>query len=318
MKVILAKPRGFCAGVNMAIESLDLALKLFGPPVYVYHEIVHNKHVVERFREKGAVFVDGLDEIPDGSNVVFSAHGVSPQIRADAASRRLEVIDATCPLVTKVHSEAIRFARHGHTILLIGHEGHDEIIGTMGEAPGQMKLVQSADEVGSLDLPDGQSLAYLSQTTLSVDDANTIVDELRDRFPGIVSPPSEDICYATQNRQEAVREIASDVDVLLVIGSRNSSNSMRLREIAVEMGVPSYLIDSAAEIQPQWLEGKENVAITAGASAPEELVEECVAYLRDHFGASVEERVIRDETMHFQLPVALRRRLRNAEPVAVS
>jgi 4-hydroxy-3-methylbut-2-enyl diphosphate reductase len=310
VKVILAKPRGFCAGVNMAIESLDQALELFGPPVYVYHEIVHNKHVVESFRAKGAVFVDALAEVPDGANLVFSAHGVSPEIRRQAASRGLRVVDATCPLVTKVHSEAIRFARQGHLILLIGHEGHDEIAGTMGEAPERINLVQSAGEVDGVVIPEGQSVAYLSQTTLSVDDANTIVDRLRGRFPQIVAPPSEDICYATQNRQEAVRHIAREADVVLVIGSQNSSNSARLAEIARDMGVPAYLVDSADEIEPAWMDGAGTVAVTAGASAPEELVQSCLAFLQERFEAEIEEAVVREEDMHFQLPVELRRLLR--------
>jgi 4-hydroxy-3-methylbut-2-enyl diphosphate reductase len=301
----------------MAVESLETALRLFGPPVYVYHEIVHNKHVVDTFRARGAVFVDSIDEVPDGSNVVFSAHGVSPEVRQHARERNLRAIDATCPLVTKVHSEAIRFARQGHLIMLIGHEGHDEIIGTMGEAPDRMVLVQSADDVATIEVPDGQSVAYLSQTTLSVDDANAIVARLKERFPEIVAPPSEDICYATQNRQEAVREIAVEADVVLVLGSQNSSNSARLAEIARDLGTPAHLIDSADEIDPAWLEGAEVVAITAGASAPEKLVEACVAYLRERFGAEVEERVVREETMHFQLPVELRRLMREAAPAAL-
>jgi 4-hydroxy-3-methylbut-2-enyl diphosphate reductase len=307
VRVILAKPRGFCAGVNMAIDTLEQVLDLVGAPVYVYHEIVHNKHVVERFREKGAVFVESLAEVPNGQTVVFSAHGVSPELRREARARQLNAIDATCPLVSKVHSEAIRFARQGHTIFLIGHEGHDEIIGTMGEAPGRMRLVQSAAEVDALDVADGERVAYLSQTTLSVDDANGIVARLKSRFPGITAPPSEDICYATQNRQEAVREIAAEADVFLVIGSKNSSNSMRLREIADELGVPGYLIDSSDEIDPAWLEGCGVVAVTAGASAPEELVQSCVDFLRSRYGATVEEHAVRLEDMRFQLPVALRR-----------
>jgi 4-hydroxy-3-methylbut-2-enyl diphosphate reductase len=301
----------------MAVESLETALRLFGPPVYVYHEIVHNKHVVDTFRARGAVFVDSIDEVPDGSNVVFSAHGVSPEVRQHARERNLRAIDATCPLVTKVHSEAIRFARQGHLIMLIGHEGHDEIIGTMGEAPDRMVLVQSAEDVATIEVPDGQSVAYLSQTTLSVDDANAIVARLKERFPEIVAPPSEDICYATQNRQEAVREIAVEADVVLVLGSQNSSNSARLAEIARDLGTPAHLIDSADEIDPAWLEGAKVVAITAGASAPEKLVEACVAYLRERFGAEVEERVVREETMHFQLPVELRRLMREAAPAAL-
>ncbi len=309
MRVTLARPRGFCAGVNMAVEALDKALELYGAPVYVYHEIVHNKHVVDTFRDKGAIFIDRIEEAPVGATLVFSAHGVSPEIRQQARDRGIRAIDATCPLVTKVHSEAIRFARQGHLILLIGHDGHDEIVGTIGEAPGRMKLVQSPAEVDELIIPEGQSVAYLSQTTLSVDDANAIVDRLKGRFPAIIAPPSEDICYATQNRQEAVREIALTADVVLVIGSQNSSNSMRLREIAEEMGVRAYLIDSANEIQEGWLDGAARVAVTAGASAPEGLVAECVRFLESRYHATVEERVVRQEDMHFQLPVELRREM---------
>ena len=314
MRIILARPRGFCAGVNMAIEALEQTIQSVGAPVYVYHEIVHNKHVVDRFKDRGAVFVDSLAEVPVGKTVVFSAHGVSPSLREEARSRDLTIIDATCPLVTKVHSEAIRFARQGHTILLIGHEGHDEIIGTMGEAPERMVLVQSEEEAGTVEVTGDVSLAFLSQTTLSVDDANRIVARLKERFPAIVAPPSEDICYATQNRQEAVRVLAPQADVALVIGSQNSSNSMRLREIAEELGVPAYLIDSAGEINPAWFEGKQTVALTAGASAPEELVQECIRFLEDTFGAVVEERIVRDENMHFQLPAAVRR-MRASTPV---
>ncbi len=313
MHIILARPRGFCAGVNMAIEALDHALDLYGAPIFVYHEIVHNKHVVDRFRAKGAVFVDSIEEVPDGETVVFSAHGVSPEIRAQAKARRLNAVDATCPLVTKVHSEAIRFARQGHTILLIGHDGHDEIIGTRGEAPERIRLVESVEDARTMEFAEGESYAYLSQTTLSVDDANTIVGALKARLPGIVAPPSEDICYATQNRQEAVRHLAAEADVVLVVGSQNSSNSLRLREIAIDLGVPGYLIDSAAEIEDSWLEGVERVAVTAGASAPEELVAECVAHLQARFGATLEERVVRQEDMHFQLPVELRREMRRRE-----
>ncbi|MCA9863834.1 MAG: 4-hydroxy-3-methylbut-2-enyl diphosphate reductase [Thermomicrobiales bacterium] len=307
MRIILARPRGFCAGVNMAIDALEQTIEIVGAPVYVYHEIVHNKHVVDRFKAMGAVFVDSLAEVPQGQTVVFSAHGVSPALREEAQLRSLNIIDATCPLVTKVHSEAIRFARQGHTILLIGHGGHDEIIGTMGEAPDRMVLVQSEEEAERVQVDGEVSLAFLSQTTLSVDDANRIVARLRQRFPQIVAPPSEDICYATQNRQEAIRSIAPEADIALVIGSQNSSNSMRLREIAEELGVPAYLIDSAEEIDPAWLDGKSTVALTAGASAPEELVQECVSFLVERFGGKVEERAVRNEDMHFQLPAAVRR-----------
>jgi 4-hydroxy-3-methylbut-2-enyl diphosphate reductase len=306
MHILLAGPRGFCAGVNMAIESLELALELFGAPVYVYHEIVHNKYVVERFRELGAVFVDRLEDVPEGSHLLYSAHGVSPEIRSVSAARRLHAIDATCPLVTKVHLEAIRFASLGYTIVLIGHEGHDEVIGTMGEAPEAIVLVESTDDVSRLEVADPHRLAYLTQTTLSVDDANRIIDALRARFPAIVGPPKEDICYATQNRQEAVRILARDADVLLVLGSQNSSNSQRLAEIGRETGKPAYLIDGAADIRPEWFTGDETVLVTAGASAPEIVVEDCVALLRKRFGATVSSRSIREEEVHFPLPRELR------------
>src|SRR4051794_9321606 len=232
VKIILANPRGFCAGVNMAIESLDRALQLYGTPLYVYHEIVHNRPVVERFRKRGVVFVNGIDEIPAGSTVLYSAHGVAPAIRAASAERRLRAIDATCPLVTKVHLEAVRFAREGYTIILIGHEGHDEVLGTMGEAPANIRLVQDVREVEALDLPADAKVAHLTQTTLSVDDAEAIIAALRRRFPQIIGPSKDDICYATQNRQEAVKEIVPEADVVVVLGSQNSSNSMRLAEIA--------------------------------------------------------------------------------------
>jgi 4-hydroxy-3-methylbut-2-enyl diphosphate reductase len=306
MNIVLAAPRGFCAGVNMAIESLDLAIRAFGTPIYVYHEIVHNKYVVDTFRDKGAVFVDSLDEVPAGSALLFSAHGVSPEIRRVARERKLRAIDATCPLVTKVHLEAIRFAREGYTILLIGHEGHDEVIGTMGEAPQAIVLVESAEHVNRLEFPPGAKLAYLTQTTLSVDDANRIIARLKERFPQIVGPPKEDICYATQNRQEAVRTLASNADVMLVVGSQNSSNSQRLKEISRELGVPAYLIDGPGDIDEAWFAGATTVVITAGASAPESIVAECVERLQKRFGATVESRSIRDEDVHFPLPRELR------------
>jgi 4-hydroxy-3-methylbut-2-enyl diphosphate reductase len=306
MRVILAAPRGFCAGVNMAIESLDLAIKAFGTPVYVYHEIVHNKFVVETFRDKGAVFVDSLDEVPVGSTLLFSAHGVSPEIRRFARERKLYAIDATCPLVTKVHLEAVRFAKDGFRIVLIGHQGHDEVIGTMGEAPEAILLVESPEEVDRLEIPPGSKLAYLTQTTLSVDDANRIIARLKQRFPGIVGPPKEDICYATQNRQEAVRVLSRQADVVLVLGSQNSSNSQRLKELAVEHGVPSYLIDGAQDIDCSWFAPEHTVMVTAGASAPESVVQGVVDYLREHFQASVEIGIVREEDVHFPLPRELR------------
>ena len=306
MRVILASPRGFCAGVNMAIESLNLAIQAFGPPVYVYHEIVHNKYVVEYFRTKGGIFVDNLDEVPPGAHLLFSAHGVSPEIRLAARQRKLDAIDATCPLVTKVHLEAVRFAKAGYTIILIGHEGHDEVIGTMGEAPEAIVLVESAEDVEQLDIPPDGKLAYLTQTTLSVDDANRIIQCLKRRFPQLEGPPKEDICYATQNRQEAIRQLSPEADITLVLGSQNSSNSQRLKELSREGGVRSHLIDGVSDIDSLWFRGDETVLITAGASAPESVVEECVDFLRAEYDAQVEIRSIRDEQVHFSLPKELR------------
>ena len=306
MKIILAAPRGFCAGVNMAIECLDLSIKTLGPPVYVYHEIVHNKYVVETFQGKGAVFVDCLEDVPVGSNLLFSAHGISPQIREQARQRELYAIDATCPLVTKVHLEAVRYAKQGYTILLIGHEGHDEVIGTMGEAPEAMILVESEGAVDRLEVADDSKVAYLTQTTLSVDDANRIIARIRQRFPQVAAPPKGDICYATQNRQEAVRIIADDVQLVLVVGSQNSSNSQRLKEIAIEQGKAAYLIDGVEDIDDAWFDSVETLMITAGASAPENLVQDCVDYIQSHFDAEVESRVIREEQVHFNLPKELK------------
>ena len=306
MHIILANPRGFCAGVNMAIESLERALEQFGTPLYVYHEIVHNRPVVERFRKRGVVFVDSLDEAPEGSTVLYSAHGVAPAIRQAAAERRLRAIDATCPLVTKVHLEAVRFAREGYLIVLIGHEGHDEVLGTMGEAPDRIRLVQDAAEVERLDVPPGARLAYLTQTTLSVDDAEAIITALKRRFPDIVGPSRDDICYATQNRQEAVKELAPEADAVIVLGSQNSSNSLRLAELAQAGGKPAYLVDGIHEIPEGTFTGDETVLITAGASAPEDVVEECVRTLRERYGASVETRVVREEHVSFPLPRELR------------
>ena len=306
MKVILANPRGFCAGVNMAVDSLDLALQAFGAPVYVYHEIVHNKYVVETFRQKGAVFVDQLEEVPAGANLLFSAHGVSPEIRRIARERKLNAIDATCPLVTKVHLEAIKYAREGYTILLIGHEGHDEVIGTMGEAPEAMILVESAADVDRLTIPADAKVAYLTQTTLSVDDANRIIARLRQRFPNLVNPPKEDICYATQNRQEAIRILAESAEVCLVLGSQNSSNSQRLRELAAERGNRAYLIDGVQDLDVQWFTGVNSVLVTAGASAPEKVVQEVIDWLVERYQAQVEVRTTREEAVHFPLPKVLR------------
>lgn len=306
MRIILASPRGFCAGVNMAIEALELALARFGSPVYVYHEIVHNKWVVERFRRLGAVFVNRVDEVPEGALLFYSAHGVSPEVRFQAAQRRLRTVDATCPLVTKVHREAIRFAREGYTIILIGHAGHDEVLGTMGEAPEAMVLVETEKDVDRLVVRDPTRVAYLTQTTLSVDEVSRIVDRLRQRFPAIVGPPRDDICYATQNRQAAVRELAQQADVVLVIGSQNSSNSRRLAEIARSCGVPAWLIDDPSQLVPDWFHQGATVVVTAGASAPESLVAECVQWLQDRFGATVESAAVRTENVHFPLPRELR------------
>jgi 4-hydroxy-3-methylbut-2-enyl diphosphate reductase len=306
VKIILANPRGFCAGVNMAIESLERALELFGTPLYVYHEIVHNRPVVERFRKRGVVFVDAVADVPEGATLLYSAHGVAPAIRAAAAERRLRAIDATCPLVTKVHLEAVRFAREGYTIILIGHEGHDEVAGTMGEAPAHIVLVQDTADVERLDLPADAKIAYLTQTTLSVDDANVIIGALERRFPQIVGPSRDDICYATQNRQEAVKELVPEVDVVLVLGSQNSSNSMRLAELAQACDKPAYLIDTVRELAAEPFTGAETVLVTAGASAPEEVVEECVAWLRQRYGATVESRTVREEHVSFPLPRELR------------
>ncbi len=305
MKIILANPRGFCAGVNMAIESLERALDLFGAPLYVYHEIVHNKYVVERFRRRGVVFVESLDEVPQGSPLLYSAHGVSPQIREQARRRKLRAIDATCPLVTKVHLEAVKYATEGYTILLIGHEGHDEVIGTMGEAPNQIILVETAEDVARLEINPAR-IAYLTQTTLSVDDANVVIAALREKFPQIANPPKDDICYATQNRQDAVRQLAPVADLVLVLGSQNSSNSRRLEEIANSLGPHAHLIDGVSEIDPAWLEGVETILITAGASAPEDVVQEVIEYLERTYGATVEESYVRRESVHFPLPRTLR------------
>jgi 4-hydroxy-3-methylbut-2-enyl diphosphate reductase len=306
MKVILASPRGFCAGVNMAIEALNLALKTLPPPIYVYHEIVHNKYVVDHFRTQGVTFVDHLTEVPPGSTLLFSAHGVSPEIRRVAKERKLRAIDATCPLVTKVHLEAIKYASQGYTILLIGHEGHDEVIGTMGEAPEAILLVESPEAVDRLHVTNESKLAYLTQTTLSVDDANRIIERLKARFPKITAPPKDDICYATQNRQEAVAKLAPEAQLTLVLGSQNSSNSQRLAELSAERGVPAHLIDGRENIDTSWFEGVDAVLVTAGASAPEVVVEDVLDFLREKFDASVEVRTLREENVSFPLPRELR------------
>ena len=311
MKILLAGPRGFCAGVNMAIETLETAIRLFGTPIYVFHEIVHNKHVVDRFIKEGAVFIDTIEEVPEKATLLFSAHGVAPEVRRLATERKIRAIDATCPLVTKVHLEAIKYASQNYHIFLIGHEGHDEVIGTMGQAPGAFTLVETAEEVNILPFGPDDKLAYLTQTTLSVDDASRIINQLKARFPQMIGPPKDDICYATQNRQEAVRQLSQEADLVLVLGSQNSSNSQRLAELAKEHGVPAYLIDGADEIDASWFNNIEVVAITAGASAPEQVVQDCVKWLRSRFenspsGFSIEEKTIRDEDVFFPLPKSIR------------
>lgn len=301
MKVLLATPHGFCAGVVRAIKTLESALELHGTPLYVYHEIVHNKHVVRQFEERGVVFVDSVDDVPDGAVLLFSAHGVSPQVR-DQARIRLSTIDATCPLVAKVHTEAARLAEQGHTILLIGHAGHEEVMGTMGEAPEQILLVENVEQAARVTVPNADKVAYLTQTTLSTDDANRIIKVLRRRFPAIRGPRTQDICYATQNRQEAIRELACQADLVLVLGSQNSSNSIRLVEVSRECGARAHLIDQIAEIDTTWLQDTEIIAVTAGASAPEPLVWECIEWLKEHYDAEFEEHRFREEDVSFRLP----------------
>jgi 4-hydroxy-3-methylbut-2-enyl diphosphate reductase len=306
MKVLLCKPRGFCAGVNMAIDTVEQVLRVQGPPVYVFHEIVHNRHVVKRFVERGVTFVNSVDEVPIGATIVFSAHGVSPEVRRQAQNRNLLQVDATCPLVAKVHSEAIRYARQKFTIVLIGHRNHDEIVGTFGEAPDCTHVVENIREVEELRIPSDHRIAYLTQTTLSLDDAEGLISALRKKYPHIRSPLTEDICYATTNRQWAVRDLATDCDLVLVVGSENSSNSKRLVETAEQRGVRSYLIDDASCLKAAWLDGVKQVLLTAGASAPEDLVQEVVELLRRRYGASVEEREVTFEHLTFELPVSVR------------
>jgi len=304
-RLLLAKPRGFCAGVDRAIDVVNLALELYPGPVYVRKEIVHNVHVVNDLRTKGAIFVDELDEVPDGATVIFSAHGVSPDVRARAAARGLKVIDATCPLVTKVHHEAVRFAREGRPIVLVGHQGHDEVVGTMGHAPEHIQLIGSAEEAEALRVADPDRVAVITQTTLSLDDTSTVVDVLRRRFPGIEAPTRDDICYATQNRQVAVKALARRVPVILVIGSKNSSNSNRLAEVAQAAGARAYLIDDISQIDPTWLQGVECLGITAGASAPEHLVDEVVRFFRARGATDIEEVEAITEEVSFALPPEL-------------
>jgi 4-hydroxy-3-methylbut-2-en-1-yl diphosphate reductase len=310
MQIVLANPRGFCAGVDRAIEIVERALQLFGAPIYVRHEVVHNRHVVERLRGLGAVFVEQLNEVPDGATVVFSAHGVSTAVENEAARRALQVFDATCPLVTKVHMEVAHFAREAREVILIGHAGHPEIEGTMGRFDtsfgGQIFLVESIEDVQQVAVRDPERLAFVTQTTLSVDDTALMVAALRERFPSLQAPRREDICYATQNRQDAVKKLLERCDVLLVVGSRSSSNSNRLRELADRAGIPGYLVDGADDLQREWLDGKKTVGVTAGASAPEVRVQQVVQRLREWGAALPAELAGREEQVVFGLPKALR------------
>jgi 4-hydroxy-3-methylbut-2-enyl diphosphate reductase len=312
-KVLLASPRGYCAGVERAVETVERALDLYGPPVYVRKQIVHNLHVVRDLEARGAVFVDEETEVPEGETVVFSAHGVAPSVHANAATRRLNTIDATCPLVTKVHVQARRYAADGFTVILIGHAGHEEVVGTMGEAPDSIVLVESVADVDALEFPPGARLAYVTQTTLSVDETAEIITALRRRFPEIYAPKKEDICYATSNRQWAVKEMLAEIDLLLVIGSRNSSNSNRLVEVAHANGVASHLIDDESEIDERWLDGVAVVGVTSGASAPERLVDRVCDWFRARGVEEIEPYRLVDEDVEFRLPVELRRELALAE-----
>ncbi len=306
MKVLLAQPRGICAGVERAIEIVELSLAKFGPPIYVRHEIVHNRHVVNRLAAKGVVFVEETDEVPEGAVIIFSAHGVSEGVEKHATERGLTVIDATCPLVSKVHTEGQRYARTGFEIIMVGHEGHPEIEGTLGRIPAHVHLISTVEDVATLNVTNPEKLAYITQTTLSVDDTKAVIDALKARFPNIVGPTIRDICYATQNRQGAVRELAKHVDVVLVIGAHNSSNSSRLRERAEEVGVPAYLIEDASQLDPAWIKDKNVVGITAGASAPEDLIEGLIERIKEI--APVTEVAVHpgvEENVHFRLPLSL-------------
>jgi 4-hydroxy-3-methylbut-2-enyl diphosphate reductase len=306
-RVLLAAPRGYCAGVDRAVQTVERALDVYGAPIYVRKEIVHNKHVVDQLRERGAIFVDQETEVPEGETVVFSAHGVAPSVHANARERRLATIDATCPLVTKVHVEAKKFAAQGYTIVLVGHSGHEEVEGTMGEAPDYIALVESEEDVDRLEVEDPERVAYLTQTTLSVDETARIIARLRERFPGIVGPRTDDICYATTNRQAAVRQLARECDLVLVIGSTNSSNSQRLVEVARDYGADSYLIDNEEQVREEWLAGVRTVGITSGASAPEELVERLVGFFCARGTPEVAELEVVQEDVRFMLPKEIRR-----------
>lgn len=312
MRILLANPRGFCAGVHMAIDVVDQLLDLCpGEPIFVYHEIVHNKHVVHRFKDRGVQFVEDIDEAPEGAILVFSAHGVSPAVRAAAKRLKLRTVDATCPLVTKVHMEAIRYAKQGYQLLLVGHANHQEVVGTRGEAPDAIQVVESPADIPKLIVNDPDRLAYLTQTTLSTDDADVIISALKQAFPNIKEPPGGDICYATTNRQHAVRHIAPECDMVLVVGSKNSSNSVRLTEISDNAGAPAFLLDDVTELPPDLLKGGETVLVTAGASAPEDLVAELCRSLLDRFGGTIEVRDVTQEEMDFDIPATLKRMMRD-------
>lgn len=306
MKVFLAKPRGFCAGVDRAIDVVEIALEIFGPPVYVRHEIVHNDHVVNELRSKGAIFLDDVNEIPEGSVTIFSAHGVSPAVREQARERKLNIIDATCPLVTKVHLEAIRYAKKGYTIILIGHRNHVEVEGTMGEAPDSMILIESPEDVARIEVPDVEKLVYLTQTTLSIDDTQAVIDALKERFPHIESPPKDDICYATTNRQAAVKEMTDRCDMILVIGSPTSSNSNRLVEVAQSRGCEAYLINDSSQMKIEMFKNTKNLGITAGASAPEHLVQDVVRWLEKNSSIEFADLDVIEENVQFTLPRELK------------
>jgi len=312
-KLLLAAPRGYCAGVDRAVQTVERALELYGPPVYVRKEIVHNKHVVAELRERGAIFVEEETEIPQGETVVFSAHGVAPSVHSNAAARELKTIDATCPLVTKVHVEAKKFAAEGYTIVLVGHAGHEEVEGTMGEAPENIVLIETEADVDRLAVPDPDRVAFISQTTLSVDETRAIITRLREKFPNITGPRTDDICYATTNRQMAVRQMARECDLVLVIGSSNSSNSNRLVEVARDHGADSYLIDNESQVQEEWLEGKRVVGISSGASAPEDLVQRLVQFFRDRGTEDVSEFDVVKEDVRFMLPKTIRKALAEAK-----
>jgi 4-hydroxy-3-methylbut-2-enyl diphosphate reductase len=305
-KILLAAPRGYCAGVDRAVQTVERALELYGAPVYVRKEIVHNKHVVEKLRERGAVFVESETEVPEGATAVFSAHGVAPSVHANAEQRGLNVIDATCPLVTKVHREALKFASEDYTIVMIGHQGHEEVEGTMGEAPDHIVLVENEADVDALEITDPSKVAYISQTTLSVDETRAVIGRLRERFPAITGPRTDDICYATTNRQMAVKQLAQECDLVLVIGSRNSSNSNRLVEVAREHGAESHLIDNESQVREQWLDGMRVVGITSGASAPEELVQSLIQFFRKRGTEDVQELEVVPENVRFMLPKTIR------------